>query len=61
MEIPKDKIQQPLFDRGDQDTAQQADQQLPHPADAEQHRDLLAMIGIDLNDVSRGAGGKSSL
>jgi hypothetical protein len=61
MEIPKDEIQQPLSDHGDQDAAHRADRQLAHSDDGEPHSDLLARIGINLKDLSRGAGGKFGL
>lgn len=51
MKIPKDEIQQLLRERGDQDRAHR---QLAHSVDGEQHSDLLARIGINLNDLARG-------
>ena len=61
MEIPKDQILQLLRDRGDHDTAQQADQQLPDKVDPEQHSDLLGKIGIDPTALLGDIGGKFGL
>ncbi|MEA2211374.1 MAG: hypothetical protein QOF83_1322 [Solirubrobacteraceae bacterium] len=57
VEIPKEQILQMLRDRGDQDQAEQADQQLPDQVDPEQHSDLLGRIGIDPGKLLGGAGG----
>jgi hypothetical protein len=57
MEIPKDEIQQLLREHGDQNRAHRAHRahrQLAHSVDGEQHSDLLARIGINLNDLARG-------
>jgi hypothetical protein len=51
MEIPKDQILQVLRDRGDHDTAQNAEQQLPDKVDTDQHADLLGKLGIDPSDL----------
>jgi hypothetical protein len=51
MEIPKDQILQLLRDRGDDDKAQQASQQLPDKVDTDQHADLLEKLGIDPSDL----------
>ena len=61
MEIPKDQILQMLRDRGDNDKAEQADQQLPDQVDPEQHQDLLAKIGVDPSELLGGLGGKLRL
>jgi hypothetical protein len=48
-------------DRGDDQKAQQADQQLPDQVDPEQHGDLLKQVGIDPGEVLGGLGGKLGL
>jgi hypothetical protein len=47
MEIPKEKILELLRQRGDDDKAAQAEQELPDTVDHEQHADLLQKYGID--------------
>ena len=61
MEIPKDKILELLRERGDQDKAEQADQELPDQVDPEQHRDQLEKLGIDPQDLLGGIGDKLGL
>jgi len=61
MEIPKEQILQLLRERGNHDQAEQADEQLPDPVDPEQHAGLLGRVGIDLNEILGGAGGKLGL
>jgi hypothetical protein len=61
MEIPKDQILQLLRDRGDDDKAQQADQQLPDKVDTDQHSDLLEKLGIDPSDLLGNIGKKFGL
>jgi hypothetical protein len=61
MEIPKDQILQLLRDRGDDDKADQADQQLPDKVDPEQHSDLLAKVGINPSELMGDIGGKLGL
>lgn len=65
MEIPKDKILDLLRQRGEDDKAAQADQELPDQVDTEQHRGLLEKIGIDpkdlLGNLPGGLGGKLGL
>jgi hypothetical protein len=57
MEIPKDQILQMLRDRGDQDKADQAAQDLPDQVDPDKHGDLLQKYGIDPSDVAGRLGG----
>ncbi len=57
MEIPKDKILDLLKQRGEHDKAQQAEQELPDQVDPEQHRGILAKIGVDPQDVLGKLGG----
>ena len=61
MEIPKDQILQLLRDRGDHDNAHRADQQLPDQVDTEQHRDLLAELGIKPDELAGDIEGKIGL
>jgi hypothetical protein len=51
MEIPKDKILELLRERGDDDKAAQAEQELPDTVDHEQHADLLQKYGIDPTEL----------
>jgi hypothetical protein len=51
VEIPKDKIIDSLRQRGDNDKAAQASQELPDTVDTDQHRDLLDRLGIDPSAV----------
>ena len=52
MELGRDKILELLRERGDQEKAQQADQELPPTVDTEQHGDLLSKYGIDVGDLA---------
>jgi hypothetical protein len=61
VEIPKDQILQLLRNRGQDDKAQEADQQLPDQVDTDQHGDLLKQIGIDPGELLGGLGGKLGL
>jgi predicted PhzF superfamily epimerase YddE/YHI9 len=40
-----------LHEKGDDDKAEQAKQQLPDKVDHEQHSDLLSKFGIDPNEL----------
>ena len=51
MDIPKDKIVAMLKDRGEDDKAAQAEQELPDTVDHEQHADLLQKYGIDPKEL----------
>ena len=57
MEIPKDKILELLRNRGEDDKAQQADQQLPDQVDPERDRGMLDQLGIDPQDLLGNLGG----
>ena len=56
MEIPKEKIIELLRERGAEDKIQQAQQELPDQVDPEQHKDVLAKLGIDPQDLLGGIG-----
>lgn len=47
MQIPKDQILSLLRDRGDNDKADQAANELPDQVDTDQHADLLGKLGLD--------------
>jgi hypothetical protein len=61
MEIPKDQILALLRNRGQDDQASQADQELPDQVDTDQYADLLSKFGIDVKDLLGGLGGKLGL
>jgi hypothetical protein len=52
MEIPKDKIVELLRERGQNDKADQADQELPDQVDTHEHGDLLARFGLDEEELA---------
>ena len=51
MEIPKEKILDLLRQRGDNDKAERADQELPDRVDPERDRGILDQLGIDPQDL----------
>jgi hypothetical protein len=58
MEIPKDKILELLREKGQDDKAGQAEQELPDKVDPERDSGLLAKFGIDPQELlSKFAGG----
>lgn len=57
MEIPKEQILQLLRDRGDQEQATQADQELPDQVDTERDSGLLAKFGVDPQELIGKLGG----
>jgi hypothetical protein len=57
MEIPKEQILGMLRDRGQDDKASQAEQELPDKVDPEQHGDLLSRFGLDPKELLGGLGG----
>ena len=59
MYIDKDQIIQFLEDKGQHQQAAEAAQQLPDQVDTDQHVDLLARHGIDLEDLVGRFGGDS--
>ncbi|MBA2636794.1 MAG: hypothetical protein H0U79_00985 [Solirubrobacterales bacterium] len=56
-QIPKDQILSMLRDRGDQDKAKQAEQELPDQVDTDQHAGLLQKFGLNPQDLLGGLGG----
>jgi hypothetical protein len=65
MEIPKEKILDLLRQRGDNDKAERADQELPDRVDPERDKGILDQLGIDpqdlLGNLPGGLGGKLGL
>jgi hypothetical protein len=61
MEIPKGKILDLLRERGQDDKAAEADQQLPDQVDPQQHSDLLSRLDINPQDLLGGLGRKLGL
>ena len=57
MQIDKDQIIAFLRERGDDDKAQQAKQELPGQVDTEKDSGLLSKLGIDPADLLGGLGG----
>jgi hypothetical protein len=57
MEIPKDKILELIRDRGDNDKAVQADQELPDNVDPERDSGLLSKFGVDPSELLSKFGG----
>jgi hypothetical protein len=57
MEIPKEKILDLLKQRGENDKAEQADQELPDKVDPDRDRGILEKIGIDPQDLGGNLGG----
>lgn len=57
MEIPKDKILDLLRQRGQDDKAAQAEQELPERVDPERDSGMLDKLGIDPQDLIGSLGG----
>ena len=57
MEIPKDQILELLRNRGDNDKADQADQELPDKVDTDRDSGLLSKFGIDPSELLGKLGG----
>lgn len=57
MEIPKDTVLQMLRDRGQEDQAEQADQELPSQVDTERDAGLVSKFGIDPQELIGKLGG----
>jgi hypothetical protein len=52
VEIPKDKILALLRQRGENDKAERADQELPAQVDPDRDQGVLEKIGIDPQDLA---------
>jgi hypothetical protein len=61
MEIPKEKILDLLREKGADDKAERAAEQLPDHVDPEQHREQLEKLGINPDDLLGGIGGRLGL
>lgn len=61
MQIDKAQILEFLRSQGDQNTATQADQELPDQVDTEQHAGLLEKFGINPADLLGKLGGGGGL
>jgi predicted PhzF superfamily epimerase YddE/YHI9 len=64
MQIDKGTILDLLRERGQQDQASQAEQELPDQVDTEQHADLLQRFGLDPQELLQrfmGGGGMPKL
>jgi hypothetical protein len=61
MEIPKEQILDLLRQRGDNDKAEQAKNELPDQVDTERDSGILDRLGIDPKDLLGGAAGKLGL
>jgi hypothetical protein len=61
MELPKDKIIALLRERGENDKADRANDELPDQVDTDKHGDLLDKLDIDPGSVLGGIGNKLGL
>jgi hypothetical protein len=57
MEIPKEQILDLLRQRGENDKAERANQDLPDRVDPERDRGILDQLGIDPQDLLGNVGG----
>ena len=57
MQIDKQEIIELLRSRGEDDTADRADSQLPDQVDTDEHRSTLDQLGINPTDLLGGIGG----
>jgi hypothetical protein len=55
VQIDKQTIVDMFNERGDQDKAKQAEQQLPDKVDHEEHADLLSKLGVDTDELLKKA------
>jgi hypothetical protein len=53
VKIDKQQIVELLRERGDNDKAQQAEQELPQEVDTEEHSDVLQRFGVDPQEALR--------
>jgi len=56
MELPKEKIVDLLRERGEDQKADRASDELPDRVDTDKHGDLLARLGIDTGSLLGGMG-----
>lgn len=61
MQLDKAQIIDFLKSRGDHDTADQAQTELPDQVDTDQHADLLNKLGVNPQDLLGGLGAKLGL
>ncbi|GGN10731.1 MULTISPECIES: hypothetical protein [Terrabacter] len=61
MQIDKQQILELLRNRGDQQQAEQAQNELPDQVDTDQHSDLLSKFNINPQELLGGLGGKLGL
>ena len=57
MDIDKQEIIELLRSRGEDDTADRAESQLPDQVDTEKHAGILEKLGIDPGDIAGSLGG----
>lgn len=57
MQIDKQQIIDFLQARGDKERVAQAEHELPDPVDTEEYQEQIALLGIDLEDLTGGLGG----
>ena len=57
MQIDKQEIIELLRSRGEDDTADRAESQLPDQVDTDEHRSTLDQLGINPTDLLGGIGG----
>jgi hypothetical protein len=51
MQIDKQQVVELLRERGDNDKAEQAKQQLPDEVDPEEHSELLSQVGVEPQEL----------
>ena len=51
MQIDKQQVVELLRERGDNDKADQAEQQLPEQVDPQEHNELLSKIGVEPQEL----------
>ena len=61
MEIPKDKILELLRERGQQDDAARAEQELPDQVDTDRDAGMLTKFGLDPGELMGMLGGLGGL
>lgn len=61
MQIDKQQIIEFLEARGDKERVAQAEHELPDPVDTEEYQEQIALLGIDLEDLTGGLGGPGGI